>query len=196
LSHTGNRLINFFAAEGLGGYINFKFSSCIAIESGEDDGENNQNYSDGDAKKIEQYIVGNFVGSVGKMVVEQVESYCEVCKEAGKLCEDSDFAQNLEPVTYYNSDEDKTVEFIDCNACALYNCDEENNGRLFQEDEEVDMESALEYLEEVSQCQQFQYSYENQEYRNNHNADDYEDDEIESQGSEALLAKIPWQCSI
>ena len=170
----------------LSGNSNFKFNSCVAVESEEDGGGN---YND-DAKKIEQYVIvdmvgadgqtsyeyavniGTFVSSMGKMVAEQVESYCEVCQEAADYCENTSgqaSARSSQPSTYYDANEGKTVELIDCNTCALYNCYGENSNERKLEDGEVDMESALEYVEQVGQCQKFHSSYSNQEYKNDYN---------------------------
>jgi hypothetical protein len=194
----------------LSGNTNFRFSSCVSIEV-EDEDEQQNDEDNENVQKIEQYIIVNMVGSDGKvaseyaidigtflssmgqMVVNQVESYCEVCTEAAEYCADDSgsWGQSSEPVTYYDSEEDKTVEFIDCNTCALYNCNGENDGendgeRNLAEQEEADMESAFDYLDQVGQCQEFSYTYSNQEYKNDYNPDDYQDDAVETQGTEAL----------
>jgi hypothetical protein len=187
---------------------NFKFNSCITIESDDDDQENNENDAEA-GTQIQQYIIvdivgsngkasyeyamdiGTFVSSTGSMIVNQVESYCEVCKEAAEYCTDeqSGYGWNQGSATYYDADEDKTVEFIDCNTCAVYNCYEENNnGRKLEED--VDMESIFDYLDQVGQCQEYSYTYSNQEYKNDYNPDDYQDDAV---GTEALY--IGYMCN-
>jgi len=174
----------------LSGNSNFKFNSCVAVESDEDgDGDYD------DAKKIEQYIVvdmigadgqasyeyavniGTFVSSMGNMVAEQVDSYCEVCNEAADYCQNSYSQQsNNQASTYYDANEGKTVELIDCNTCALYNCYGENSNERKLEDGEVDMESALEYVEQVGQCQKFHSSYSNNEYKNDYDEENQKND--------------------
>jgi hypothetical protein len=122
--------------------------------------------------------IGTFVSSIGTMVYEQVESYCTVCKEIAESCADGTSSSWLSQSSSSSAvtEEGTTIEFVDCDTCALYNCNEENGERkLNGGEDEVDMESAFAYLTELSECQAFSFSYENAEYA------EYDEDGQDSQ---------------
>jgi len=211
----------------LTGQYSVRFNSCVSIELDEEQAkeqggdknneyyQNNEYYENSVAVK-EMLIVdlvssnssvatqevamdiGTFVNSVGRMVYEQVESYCTVCQEIEETCLSQGGSStnwlSQRKSNYYDAEEGSTIEYVDCDTCALYNCigNDEGNRKLKEDDE--DMESAFEYLEELSQCQPFSVSYKNSEYSDQwEDNQEYNQDEDQDQYSQSLY--IGYMCS-
>lgn len=188
------------------GDYSIRFNSCVAMELETDDEDNNNNYyknyegatavkevlvvdlvsSDGSVPVQEIAMdIGTFVTNIGTMVYEQVESYCTVCQEIAESCEDGSGTSWLSSSSSSTvSEEGTTVEYVDCETCALYNCNGENDGgrKLNNGAEEGDMESAFTYLTELAECQAFSFSYENSEYAEDNR--EYEEYQQQQEGQE------------
>jgi len=205
------------------GQYSVRFNSCVSIEldeeeanerGGQNRNQNNEWYENAVAVK-EMLIVdlvssdssipnqevamdiGTFVNSVGRMVYEQVESYCTVCQEIEETCSSQQegstswLAQHTSK--YYDAEQGSTIEYVDCDTCALYNClgnDDEN--RKLNQNDEYDMESAFDYLEELSECQAFSVNYQNSEYAEDSEGE-YERNEDQDQNSQSLY--VGYMCS-
>ncbi|CAJ1952119.1 unnamed protein product [Cylindrotheca closterium] len=207
----------------LTGQYSVRFNSCVSIELDEEEDEhndqnrnqNNQWYENAVAVK-EMLIVdlvssdssvptqevamdiGTFVNSIGRMVYEQVESYCTVCQEIEETCasqqEGSTSWHAQHSSKYYDAEQGATIEYVDCDTCALYNClgTEDEGNRKLNQDQEYDMEAAFEYLEELSQCQAFSVNYQNSEYAEDTDGE-YNHDEDQEQNSQSLY--VGYMCS-
>jgi len=134
------------------------------------------------------------------MVYEQVESYCTVCQEIEETCLSQQAGGtnwlSQRNSKYYDAEQASTIEYVDCDTCALYNCigNDDGNRKLKQEGED-DMEAAFSYLEELSQCQAYSVSYKNSEYTERENSGDneYNQDEDQDQYSQSLY--LGYMCS-
>ncbi|KAL3935779.1 MAG: hypothetical protein SGBAC_008768 [Bacillariaceae sp.] len=205
----------------INGQYSVRFNSCVSIELDEEEQDehdnqnrNNEWYENAVAVK-EMLIVdlvssnssiptqevamdiGTFVNSVGRMVYEQVESYCSVCQEIEETCasqqEGSTGWLSQHASKYYDAEQGYTVEYVDCDTCSLYNCIGNDDGnRKLNQNEEYDMETAFDYLEELSQCQAFSVNYQNSEYAENSEGD-YDQNEDQDKNSESLY--VGYMCS-
>ena len=208
------------------GQYSVRFNSCVSVELDEDEGNhnkqknrNNNAYyqnavavkemliidlvsSDGSVQTQEVAMdIGTFVNSVGRMVYEQVESYCSVCQEIEETClsqqEGSTSWLSQRKSKYYDAEQGATIEYVDCDTCVLYNCIGNNDGnRKLNQDGDYDMEGAFDYLQELSECQAFSVSYQNSEYTERDDRQgnqNYNHDEDQEQNSQSLY--IGYMCS-
>jgi hypothetical protein len=187
----------------LTGDYSIRFNSCVSMEIEMDD-NTSQKYdgatavqevlivdlvSSDSSKPVQEVAmdIGTFVSSIGTMVYEQVESYCTVCQDIAESCEDGTSSSWLSQSKSSSavSDEGTTIEYVDCDTCALYNCYAENDDDEDDKDQ-VDMESSFSYLTELSECQAFSFSYTNAEYADDgegyQQQQEQEDDEQQGQG--------------
>ena len=131
--------------------------------------------------------VGTFVGALSNYLPNQRDNFCQQCERNQDYClgnyenqdqDDADDADDAADDADERDDEDdreeeddkdegdqgrrlKQVNYIDCDLCQEYECFEVEQEDGYEEEEQIDYDAAMQWIEGLAECYQTEYQMNN-----------------------------------